>query len=1213
MAKQIKAYINAVGPGEYDYLTTIAFEHPQSDCLRITRISLRKPNETKAFKLPNNLLSWFTEHAAAGREISRDDNNQQNHASLYVERSALKKQLEAFSLGDELTLEILINELDRDEEALARKDNGQFTIMVQLYEGPRAGCELTVSGNEPAGKPTHHYPTGIGRDGCMALGEVTLKSTEGPLDPLFDKRVLLADITPQPPYEGLRPALLARLCLLRNERLKPSQYVRDRHTYDELYPKHPIDQKAPFPDGSRIFGPLLPKAPREKPAPYTIALKAPLSDPFWQVFQDLYRQSKCAPLKARLSMSLPEPEKNQTKAIDITLAMDPAPALIITDANTLCTPAILPLEEKVKQPLTLTLERPFEGEITPQLITMLYHKGDAHAESENDGGDNAEGEPNGGGEAEPAAGLMNLGLAAEGETTSHQFKPDVLEMAPGQRQLILLNPTPEGQKNPPKTAAFKISCLWPEQQRQQEASLTINWTKPLNARAYAIDIGTKAIAMAKKDQMEVKPLDLASKAPAHYLIKECLPATLTLSNGTNMQEEGAADINDRNWRAATFPLSLSFKFARSKTNALQQRLAKSRNHYDICLPAQADQGPAIPLKPLITTGTPEQNPPAPMKLSAPNNETFFITRQKQKPNGASHNLALTREVKGTPLLEDCLHELMSFYGTYLPAISRPELLTVEQKNTAASIPDRPTSLILTHADYLTNTAITRYSNAAAAALGRYNQGCFNHLGIQGELLGLESETTSKSTVHLVSEITAGAYQGLLKLAEREQPARAQKITQIHLDIGTRTISLGAFTGWVGETEARLERQTGAINLPLGGKTLQRMLVREVAKIIDRAVGEGAPLTPLAPLPETQKQFNACLTPSNEEETMQARFITALQSAIHTTGEGEKGTGANTGETDFVVTLAKSTGDNWPFSLSTSIEATPAAKTIWQGLNGEKITLRANEQKTEWQLQLQCSLGAMCEKVGPLSTYLAFITALLPRAIAATLPPRASGHQLVVTLSGGPGLFPPLQASLRETARHLSASASLLPESYSEAKLAIATGAAQMIHQQKTPPHSMILPNILVRPLMGGEDQGPGANQGGDIVAISQSGALATITRHQQAGTLPPGTETLEVIETISGLASLLENDSNALSCRHYMDDLDRASDREWAIAADLWADWLQHCTQTMLNMAVPGDQQAGGREAGWGYQTLQENEARFTINDHTYWISSGLTMAETGG
>ena len=1247
MSKQIKAYINRQAHGEYEYLTTIAFEHDESDCLRITKIRMRKPGEPKPFKMPLNLLSWYTEHAPAGREITREDITPQREALLYIELNKLKEQLETFSLKDHLLLEIEIKELDRNDEGRTRSDKGLIILDVSLYDGPRAGCDLAL-------KPLHSrvdtklaFPDHCSKGGRFDLAEVTLQTTEGPLDPLADKRVLIGNIEAANPYETLRPALVERLVLIRAEKAKPRLYVRDHHTYAETFASHPLDQQMPFPDGAAVFGPLLPQGPREKPRPFTLSLLAPLNDPFWQNYQAIASQNNHQPLHLKIELILPEPEANKIKTVEVSLTFDEKPCLVITDINARSAPVRFALEEgketsapggKGEGGLTLNLETPLEGPPTSHLITVLHHDIRATEKA-----------------ADPPEELMNLALTAKtGATASHNFKPDVLELARGAHQHILLTPTPEGIKHPPKEAQFKIKCFWPDQGRDLEQGLTVKWDAPLHRALFAIDIGVKEIAMAIKTAEAIEPLMLGRLFAGNFAGKQdqevhaafasrsdyTLIAQLQMTTAMNETDGEAGQtratkISDNNYRAHDFPLSLSYDIGQTQNSTIENRLTQTGHLYDFSLSPtsqtidqhswaddeasqtaqealdvpdtnqqdlKAEEVGKLPVRPLIAQGE---------VRSGLGKDDFVITRPESRRDKNGPKIALTRKIEAERLLTDCLFELISFHGTYLPLLDRAESWTVEEKNSAASIPDAATSLVLTHPDHLSQTARRRFLEAGAKALSRYEQGSFHNLGPAAELIGLFSPRAAQANIHLISNTTAGAYQALLDLAEREQPARVKKTAQIHLALAEETLSLGAFKGYIGETQARLVEQTGAINLPLGRDTLELMLVKEVASILETAMNAGAPIIEEAPLPMTKESFRLAANPTNEAEQIQQKFISQLRRAIvfdqstkqENSTHGVSGRKRRKAKSSLVIEIAASQGNNWPFSLMQSITGEDAEVTLWQGYDDQKLCLIHDQETASWSLQLHCDLQLMCEKVGPLSTCLAFIGALLPRALKSTLPADQTDRELIITATLADRLDELLIDRLGQTADQLNARLLSQRDEQNEPSTARARGAAALVLFQKHPPVNVIRPNIVLVPARGE------LAAGDHIGAIRSAGDLYVISDHQAEGRLIPGTTSLQVIETISGLAALLAKDVDALSPRPYLEDLDRASKQQWANAEALWADWLSNCSQTMMNMPVPQNEQAEQGQP-WAYQTLQENEARLSIGEHSYWISSGLSMRE---
>jgi hypothetical protein len=111
---------------------------------------------------------------------------------------------------------------------------------------------------------------------------------------------------------------------------------------------------------------------------------------------------------------------------------------------------------------------------------------------------------------------------------------------------------------------------------------------------------------------------------------------------------------------------------------------------------------------------------------------------------------------------------------------------------------------------------------------------------------------------------------------------------------------------------------------------------------------------------------------------------------------------------------------------------------------------------------------------------------------------------------------------------------------------------------------------------------------------------------------------VQLIETIPGLSRLMQQQPAALSCRHFMQDLDRASAKEWASAEAEWDQWLSQCHQVMLNMPVEREVSfASGENAApdadapikWAFRALKENEASLSLGGHSYMIYTGLSNA----
>ena len=269
MAKQIKAHINLATRGEHEFLTSVSFENANSECLRIQDVRLRRTSNEKPYQQPLKLLTWYTEHAPAGREITRDDNNQKNEASLFIAIADLTEQIETFSLKSPFTLEVEISERDRNDESHARADRGIVELEVNLYHGPKASCAIEAAPMLADGQPLI-FPLNCRESGRLDLASCEVRSSQGPLDPRSDKRIILCDLELPAAYENLRHDFIERLALFHEAAAQPRQYVRDAHQYAELYESFPVDQRRTFPDGAMVFGPLMPLTPKEQAAPLTI-------------------------------------------------------------------------------------------------------------------------------------------------------------------------------------------------------------------------------------------------------------------------------------------------------------------------------------------------------------------------------------------------------------------------------------------------------------------------------------------------------------------------------------------------------------------------------------------------------------------------------------------------------------------------------------------------------------------------------------------------------------------------------------------------------------------------------------------------------------------------------------------------------------------------------------------------------------------------------
>jgi len=1220
MAKVVKADINLETPGEYDFLTSTAFEHDQSEYLRVTEIRLRSSRDQKPYKLALNLLSWYTDYAPAGREITREENNQQNQANLYIDMSLLREQIDTYALKSPFLLEIDVSELDRNDEGLMRQDKGIMNIEVNLYHGPKARCHLTLENlptidqsptqNTNAQPAAHSFPIDCQAQARFDLANTVVKSDEGPLDPRTDKRVLIANITLDPPFQTLRTSLIERLTLFNEAARQPGAYVRDAHQYEEFYKNYPWDQSMQFPDGCQVFGPLLPQAPKEKDKPLIISLNAPPTDPFWSEVKRLALVNQDKPLLGTLHLTLPEPGVNKFHALPFQIRMETTPWLIITETTGRSAPVLISLSEESnsgnqtggKQNVTLTLPASKTQTLQSELLAIQQY----HPLSQ---------------DVETAGHLLNLALnPAKKDSTSHIIKPEVLEIIDQDMHMVLLNPVPNIKQQ--DKAEFKIKCVWPDTGRTLTHKLTIKWAKPRYSQSFAIDLGSKHIAMAKRTDQISSPIKLATLAPHLSDASQksasayCLPSTLALSTSIKKESQEQSSLNDQNWHAQIYPLSISYECLQWMKDPLQKRLENQKRHFDFGLPSlaapleqisQADNQAPQPstnakesnLKHLFAHGK---------QQSTLQKDEYYITHQPAKAPNEAPKTGLTKSINIDDLMTDCLSELIGFYGTYLPRISSKNTLSVEEKNAQSSLTQAGATLILTHPDSLTSTGQHRYRKAATKALTAFEHGSFRHLNEAAELVGLKSQDEIGQNIHLVPETFAGAYQTLYDLAQKEQPARPQKAQLIHMDIGSASATLSSFTGCIGETKALLNHHYGSLSLPLGGQTQDLVLVNEISQILETALAAGAPLIPQASLPISQEAYKAAknLLPAStsltQSQLIQNQFLSNLNAALLRSTEHKSNETNN-----LQICLAKSTGENWLFSLSTTYAIDNTPVTIWQGLQGEKIILEANEDKTQWRLELHCSTQKLQQKVGPLSTYLAFLTNFLPNVLGATLPPARKSEKRLLSLSGGAALLPGLQEHLQNNAKKMGFELLAPPQTYDEAKLALVNGALGMITHQTKMPQSMVKPSLLLIH----QDQDQPSQQ--DLMSLLGNNQFSIISTNDAQGELSQKCMSLQLVETIPGLAKLVEKSAAALVARTYMDDLDHAKKAQWTKAEHQWQIWLHQCYQTSLNMAIPqtNTNKNDDQTQNWHYQSLQDHEAQLSIAEQTYWISSGLIHSET--
>ena len=1187
MAKDNKAYINLKTPGAYEYLTTLAFENSRSESLRLKEVRLYKAKEQKTFKLPLTLLTWFTKHAPAGREITREENNHEAKAGLYVDLSILREQIETFSLKEHCFLEIDFLELTRSDEALERKDQGQVNIKVQLYAGPKTICHLEETPHPATNQPLL-FPKNIGRHGRFDLAETVLRANEGPVDPRSDKRLIIANIKLASPYEELRHPLIERLRLFKNQTAMAQTYVRDSHQYEERFKTHPFDQKISFPDGVQAFGPLMPLGPKEKAIPLTLSLQAPITDSFWDHVSYCQQQNDGTPITGELELILPDPEANFSQPIKFTLSMDKEPCLIVQDAAAQEQPVLISFtDRKAAQEETLILPQALERVGESDLIALIHYQWQTPKTEQ----------------AEP----FTVTLTPENkQSAAFAIKPDIVDITHQKHHLLLLNPTPGSKKQTKKSQKLRLTCSWPDSERQLQVNLTINKTLPLTSQIFAIDIGSKAIAMAKTqielnktkedNRQTVKQVPLATKAPDQYLTNECVPATCLISTMHNPEDEEQTLI-DQNWRAQTYPLSVGYHIAQTPLQSAEQRLKHSGQTYDVILPSHR-------LNANKTGGTTQQ----PLSLKSLFNgqtakqtlgkDDYYIEAKTNQSIENTVNLGLTKQLQPIEVIADSLNELLGFYGTYLERLATGPDLTVEARNAAITLKD-PSQLVLTLPDYASAISREAVHQAGAKALSNYECGSFKTLGAAADFLGLPSPESAQPNVHIISETAAGAYAALSDYAQQSQPGRAKRMALIHYDIGHHAVNISTFSGWIGETKALLDCQHSIINLPMGGKTLDLMLALEISKILETAMNAGAPVHLEAPLPLSWQAINTATAPKNNEQKIQQTFLTELQQTLHeaSTHEGPK-------KNDLKLCLAKSTDGHWPLSLSATLSLDAGAITLWQGLREEKLILQVSEDKKEWRLELHASSALICEKVGALSTYISFLTQFLPRILINSLPNHREPTEHLISLSGGTSLYKPLQQSLAASGKTLGYHLIPPKADYKAVKQAVPQGAIRLIAAQGKAPERLFKPNLILLPLTGS------APHQDNIALIKETKQALFITAHKASGPFPEGCSNLHLIETIPGLGQLMQQDLNALDCKTYLDDLDRANKAEWAFAENLWQNWLQNCTQTILNMAAPTLEEGQGNPATWHYQSLQENEAELTIAGHRYWVSSGLTTQD---
>lgn len=1208
MAKDIKSHINLASQGEHEFFLGISFENGNSECLRLQEVRLRPGGGDKPYPLPLKLLTWYTEHAPAGREITRDDNNQQNEAALYISLVDLREQIETFSLKSPFILEIEISERDRNDESLMRSDRGHLTIEVHLYDGPQVGCRLNVT---PLVEPgtSLKFPENCAAAGRFDLAKIALKADEGPLDPRTDKRVILCDLALPEKLQHLRHSLIERLELYSTEKKIPARYVRDTHHYQEQYHAQPLDQKTDFPDGVAVFGPLLPMAPKERGSPLTLSLNAPPHDPLWQDIKALQQAGNNRPFSLELILTLPVPGGNVVSRQPLSLLLDEGNWLIITDGAARGRPAIIPLggparaqktgAAATKETPTYTLRFPVLTSEPPTsaLISVQYF-GDVSTENP-----------------------VNIALTPSKKDSAFvTIKPEVIELTSSARQMLLLNSFAKNKKQKNQRNQFRLKCFWPKSQASELASLTIERRKQRPRPAAAIDIGSKSITMAERQGDHIIALPLGQLAPSFYLHEKCLPSTIALSSGAPGSGSDEAELHENNWRAEQAPLSFGYNQLPWQQGGIAKRLEHHHRHYDIAVPAgdrtAENRISHKNLKRLFTSS---------VSIETSRSGDLALKRTAE-PEAASSPLALARNIEPTRLMADCLDELYGFYGDQL-ALTGEALMqseAIEQNSKTEAAEEQPlherqsgldATLVLTHPGHLSQTGCERYQAAGGAAIANYEQGSFRQFNELADFLGFQSEAEASARVTLVRETEAAAYHCLRQLAHREHPARARNVRLIQLDLGAAHLGIGAFTAWLGETEVLLEQSHASVTMPLGARALELALTKEVAAILEAALNSSGELKQQASLPQSLEELDEADS-ARPQSPHHSRWLKSLRQALTTAETQKSKAAARRKETDLKICLARSKGEGWPLSLAETAEASEQPQTLWQGLNGEQIILLQQSASEDWQLELHLSTRSLAERTGPLSTWLAFCGEFLPTMLAGCFPAEEGRAELLISVTGGTSLFGPLHDNIEKTAKRLGCRLVFVPADYAEAATACVTGALDLIMHQAKPPHRNVSPNLLLAPQTGEQ---PAA---ADLAAIADHGNLIVIGEESASGQLPAGTKAVQLIETVPGLGALMQGNPAALNCRYYMEDLDRARESQWITAEQQWSEWLSQCYQVALNMplSAPAEEEAEGEAEAekanpaptgpeWQFHALKEHEASFTIGSHSYVIYTGLSNA----
>jgi|GEM_PF-4697067 len=1230
MVKKISAHINLASPGEHEYLASVSFEHARSVALRIQEIKLRPSRNEKPYKVPLSLLTWFTEHAAAGRELTREENGQAIEAKLFTNQAVLREQIETFSLKNKFYLEVEVTELNQNDESSAREDQGVMNIEVQLFYGPKAKCSLSL---EPLNLGTEEqllFPKNCGADGRFDLVEAGVKSNLGPLDPRSDKRLLLCTVKLSDTWQPLRNSIIERLHIYEGTTEVPSVYIEDEHHYEELYKTFPHAQNKKFPKGSKAFGPLLPSAPKEKRGPWTISLKAPLNDPFWLEMAEIRAAHNNQPLRGFVELLIPEPGGNIQVECQFAIQFDDEDWLIITDGAAVAAPLLLP----VNREKSFWQEDSLAGELclsvpkihcpASQFLSIQYF---------------------GFGLSE---GPVNIALTpSKKDAEFYNVKPEVTEMSNQQHQLILLNQIALNKKQKLQKSEFKLKCFWPDKQKTETFKINIKLVEKSYSQALSIDIGSKAIAVAGIDPNSeadvIINLPLGKNAQNQFFDEAFITSKVSLSGRLDSAEDDS-ELDEQNWRTKDFPMSISFSKSGWKKSAVTSRLKKLQRSYDLALPSklETEAGEKFNLKRIFSQVSNSEDPPSngvqitgaiegertkfspPVFLSA----TRLQQKDRDEGDGASpletdhFKTGLTSSLNSSWLMSDVLDELYNFYGTYLnsqKALSGNNAGTESDEKQKTSKLKKEVFLTLTHSSNLSDTGKRRYEIAGASTLAKYEQGSFLEMGPMAELLGFTGSDQLKNNVVLLDEITASSYHSLKEMAERDQPARARKIQQIHIDIGASHAALCAQSGWVGESNALVDTVHGIIELPLGARALELALTKEISQVLETAIGAGAQIIRQIDLPNNLEGVIA----AEKEETKiafgQNQFLKNLRQAIYHSQTVKDQAG-----NDLHIVIGKSEEkSNLPLTLDASVVPQGDPISLWHGLRGEQLVCISSEGGAEaegdektWHIELRLEIDALAQKVGPLSTYLAFVAELLPRSIEQVLPKTSQRAERLFSVSGGASLFAPFRKLIETTAKNLEYRLLPLPEDYKDAKSPTSLGALELFHHQNKAPMMKESPNVILVPLSDGNEAE------NDMISVAENGKLIVIKTPSTGGALQKNISSVQLIETLPGFGSLLNEDPKAVYCQTYLDDLDRATADQWAVAGAEWQTYLDLCYQTLLNMPVevsqnndtsPEFENTGAvvkpEGQNWAYKTLKKEEAQLTIGEKTFWVSTGLSRS----